>query len=157
MTLRIFTSRYSNPNVPESGLILVGITRYPPRFRLAYELKANLFDLAPTPEMLQVAKEGNGRARFATAYLARLNRIGVAEIIRQLHGVQGDGSGLVLLCYEDVTTGEHWCHRLLLGDWLREHARLVITELPDPGKKTGRKKTSRNRQDDLWWNPTERN
>lgn len=142
MTLRIFTGRYSNPNVPESGLMPVGITRYPPRFRLAFELKANLYDLAPTPEMLQIAKEEHGRDRFIAAYRARLNRIGVDDVLRQLRGVQGDGAGVVLLCYEDLTTGEHWCHRLLLGEWLREHAGLVVTELPDPGKKAARKKAT---------------
>ena len=140
MTLRIVTSRYSNPHVPESGLTPVGITRYPPRFRLAYELKANLYDLAPTPEMLQIAKGENGRERFTTAYRARLDAIGVHDIVQQLTAAQGTNTGLVLLCYEDVTTGEHWCHRLLLGEWLREQAGLVVAELPDVGKKPARKK-----------------
>jgi hypothetical protein len=144
--LQLFTARYSNPNVAPSRLAAVGITRYPPRFRLPYELKANLYDLAPTPEMLQIAKGEDGRERFIVAYLTRLNRIGADEIVRQLRGMQGDVSGIVLLCYEDVTTGEHWCHRLLLGEWLREHAGLMVTELPDPGKKAARKKPTPDRR-----------
>jgi len=142
VTLRIFTSRYSNPRVSKSGLTPVGITRYPPRFRLAYELKANLYDLAPTPEMLQMAKGENGRERFTTAYRARLDAIGVHDIVQQLTAAQGANAGLVMLCYEDVTTTGHWCHRQLLGEWLRAHAGLVVVELPDLGKKPSRRKAT---------------
>ena len=139
MTLRIFTGRYSNPGVAACRLVPVGITRYPPRFRLAYELKANLYDLAPTTEMLQIAKEEHGRDRFTTAYLARLDRIGAVEILRQLRGMQGDRIGVVLLCYEDLTIRENWCHRLLVGQWLLGHAGLMVPELPDLGKAVRRK------------------
>jgi hypothetical protein len=140
--LQLFTGRYANPNVAGSGLTPVGITRYRPRFRLPYELEMNLYDLAPTPTMLQIAKRENGRERFIAAYHARLDAIGVHEIVQQLTAAQGNASGVVLLCFEDLTIGENWCHRLLLGEWLRERAGLVVTELPDPGKKAARRKAT---------------
>jgi hypothetical protein len=108
---------------------------------LGYELKATLYDLAPTPAMLQIAKGENGRALFVAAYRARLDAIGAHEIVQQLTAAQGGDAGIILLCYEDTTSGEHWCHRLLLGEWLRD-AGLVVTELPDPGKKAARKKAT---------------
>jgi len=140
--LRVFTGRYANPHVARSGLTPVGISRYSPRFRLPYKLASNIYDLAPTPAMLQIAKGENGRALFTAAYQARLNVIGVDEIVRQLQAAQGNDTGVVLLCYEDVVGGEHWCHRLLLGAWLKEHTGLAVTELFDPGKKAARKKAT---------------
>ncbi len=139
--LRVFTSRYSNPFLVESGLEPVGITRYPPRFRLAYELKANLYDLAPTLEMLQIATEENGRDRFSIKFWARLDRIGVDQILGQLRAMQGDGDGVVLLCYEDVRILDQWCHRQLVSHWLHAHARLLAPELHDPSEKARRKPT----------------
>jgi hypothetical protein len=135
----VTTSRYSNPNVVTSGLVPIGITRFPPRFKLGYELRANLYDLAPTSEMLQIARQPGGRDRFTDAYLARLAAIGPQMILDELKAMVGDADGLVLLCYEDVADGESWCHRLLLGEWLCEHAGLKVTELPDPGKLSKRR------------------
>jgi hypothetical protein len=131
---QVATSRYSNPNIATSGLVPIGITRYPPRFKLGYKLRATLYDFAPTAEMLQLAKQPDGRDRFTEAYLGRLETIGPASILAQLEAMQGKASGVVLLCYEDVTDNEAWCHRLLLGHWLRQHAGLDVRELPDPGK-----------------------
>lgn len=133
------TSRYSNPNVATSGLVPIGITRFPPRFKVGYELRANLYDLAPTREMLQIARQPGGRDRFTAAYLARLAAIGPQLILDELKAMVGDADGLVLLCFEDVTDGESWCHRQLIGKWLWEHVGLNVTELPDPGKLSKRR------------------
>jgi hypothetical protein len=136
--LRVATSRYGNPNIAEAGFVPVGITRFPPRFKLRYELRANLYDLAPTPEMLQLAKQPGGRDRFSEAYLDRLTTIGVDSILPQLEAMQGEATGVVLLCFEDVTDGEAWCHRLLLGHWLHQQVGMDARELPDPGKASKR-------------------
>ena len=138
--LNVATGRYGNPEVATCGRVPVGITRYPPKFPLRYELKMNLYDLAPSPALLQLAKGENGREKFIAAYTERLNSIGGAEIVRQLRCAQGDSGGVILLCYEDVTTGENWCHRLLLGAWLKEHAGLDVEEIHDEGRKDAKKK-----------------
>jgi hypothetical protein len=140
--VRVATSRYGNPNVATSGLVPIGITRFPPSFKLGYELRATLYDLAPTPEMLQLATQPGGRDRFSEAYLDRLTAIGPESILTQLEAMQGEATGVAVLCYEDITDGESWCYRLLLGEWLREQAVLEVTELPDPGKLSKRRSRS---------------
>lgn len=140
MTPHIFTGRYSNPNVPASGLIPVGITRYPPRFRLAYELKATLYDLAPTAAMLTRWKQGTTIEAFLAEYEAQLEQVGIEQILGQLVAMQGVARGIVLLCYEDVAAGES-CHRRMLAEWLKRRVGIVAPELPDPGRnRAGKKK-----------------
>lgn len=147
-TLQLFTARYSNPYLVGSGLVPVGITRYPPRFPLPFKLKANLYDLAPTAELLARAKQGLPREVFLQKYEEQLDRLGLQTILRQLEALQGDAKGLVLLCYEDLRSGES-CHRRMLADWLKRVGGIVAMELLDPGKKGGRKRAAPDRQGGL--------
>lgn len=147
--LRLFTGRYSNPNIIGSGLMVVGITRYPPRFRLAYELKANLYDLAPSAALLAKAKDGLRQEDFLAEYERQLARLGLEDILKQIVGLQGGARGVVLCCYEDVTSGQV-CHRTMLADWMKRIGGIVVLELPDPGKKTKREKATPDHQGRLW-------
>jgi hypothetical protein len=147
--LHVFTSRYSNPNVATSRLAAIGITRYPPRFRLAYQLKANLYDLAPSAALFAKSKEGLSRDGFLLEYERQLAQVGLEDILRRLAGVQGNAPGVVLLCYEDLSSGQV-CHRTLLADWLKRIGSIAVSELPDPGRKAARKTATSARKDGLW-------
>jgi hypothetical protein len=127
---RIFTSRYSNPALQTGECACVGITRYPPRFDLPYELVANLYCLAPTTGMLRVAKRPGGGEQFVRLYRERLDALGVDRVI-QLIRAFNDGRDVVLLCFEDLRDGTSRCHRRMLAEWIHERLGLMIDELPD--------------------------
>jgi hypothetical protein len=134
MLPNVLTARYANPNIAASGLVAVGITRYPPRFPLSYALKANLYDLAPSPALLARGRAGTlAPGAFDAMFEQQLDLLGATEIIRQLAAIQGSTDGVVLLCYEDVTQGES-CHRRMLAAWLKDKAGLFVPELEDPGR-----------------------
>jgi hypothetical protein len=139
--LRLFTARYANPSVATSGLVAVGISRYSPRFPLPYEIAARLYDLAPSAELLAKAKKNLPREDFLQEYEGQLTRIGLQDILRQLATVQGGARGVVLLCFEDLTSGGS-CHRTMLADWLTRMGGIAVTELSDPGKKPVRRKAT---------------
>jgi uncharacterized protein YeaO (DUF488 family) len=127
--LRVYTSRYQNPNVASEGRVAYGITAYPPRFPLKFKLSGNLQDLAPTREMLRgyMAKRLNDET-FRQQYIARLNALGADQVKAILTEAQGEASGIVLLCFEDVHAGQT-CHRSDLARWLQEHLGLVVDEM----------------------------
>jgi hypothetical protein len=129
--LAVWTSRYSNRGLARSGLVVVGITRWRPRFPLAYKVKANLSILAPSAKMLTEARAGNLTPRaFRAQYVRQLERVGVQNTLAALRQLQGKSKGLALVCYENVGAGER-CHRRYLAAWLKVRAGLDVPELPD--------------------------
>jgi hypothetical protein len=149
--LTVFTSRYSCATLAtSSGLAAVSISRWPPRFPLAYALRVALYDLAPTAGLLRLAREEGGHELFADAYARRLDALGPGEVVRQLRCAQGDERAIVMLCFEDVRLPDRTCHRTILGAWLERELGLVVQELPDdtvPGRK--KKPPPDTRQDPL--------
>jgi hypothetical protein len=132
--LVVRTARYSNPNVSACGLVPIGITRGTPKFKLGYELRANLYDLAPAGAMLGLPDDADKRERFTAMYRARLDALGVGRVRELLEAIQNGDDGIVLLCYEDLHEPGKWCHREILGAWLTAHG-IDTQELDDPGKK----------------------
>ena len=149
--LAVFTSRYANAGLAASAFVHVGITRYPPRFPLGYELKVNLVVLAPSAAMLAQARAGRLSARaFKAQYVRQLEKFGAENILAALRQLQGKSKGIVLLCYEDVHAGER-CHRRYLADWLKARAGLDVPELHDlGGPPPGPRAAKRSRQFDLF-------
>ena len=47
MPPKIFTSRYSNPELAGDKYTVVGVTRTPPKFPLRYQLQGNIAEIAP--------------------------------------------------------------------------------------------------------------
>jgi uncharacterized protein DUF488 len=137
--LVVFTSRLSNPLLSDTPLTNVGIVRSPPRWRLPYELTANLYVLAPSAGMMIVARE-QGREAFVERYLEKLERVGADEVIRLLRCMQGDSKGLALLCFEDIRLPDRWCHRSILASWLQRETGLNVQELPDDSAPRRKKK-----------------
>jgi len=130
----VWTSRYGNPKIAGAGFVPVGITRGAPRFALGYELRANLYDFAPTYAMMKMADGEHGRAAFTQAMRERLDALGPLRAREQLEAMQDGEAGIVLLCYEDLTQPGQWCHRQIVAAWLDEQLGLTVQELEDPGQ-----------------------
>lgn len=71
------------------------------------------------------------RAEFTRLYIARLESVGVDAIYTRLEGISDvhDCRPLVLLCFEDVRRPGVWCHRTILGAWLRDRLGVEVPEL----------------------------
>jgi hypothetical protein len=130
--LAIATGRYfDRVAILESGLAPVGITVAPPRYRLGFELVANVGMLAPY-ELLGVVD----REEFEARYRERLDRFGAEKILRVLEALAAgsEANGVCLLCFEDLTKPGEWCHRRIAAAWLEEQAGMKIPEL-EPGQR----------------------
>lgn len=123
------TSRYQNRGaIIASGHVPVRTTLGPPRFKLGYQLGANLRIIAPTRTIFAIEDP----VAFDAAYRKHLDSVGVVEISRQLAEVSGahENKGLVLLCFEDVhQLGEFACHRRAFARWWEAQTGQQIHEL----------------------------
>ncbi|MGA8724678.1 MAG: hypothetical protein WB565_06525 [Acidimicrobiales bacterium] len=100
----------------------------PPRFKLGYQLSANLRVIAPTRALFSIKDS----AQFDAAYRDNLASIGTEEIRRQFAAVSEahEGKGLVLLCFEDVyDLGEFACHRRSFARWWEAETGQAVKEL----------------------------
>ncbi len=137
--MAIWTSRYSNKELPNSNYYPVGISIGHPRFRLGYELREQCFSLAPKGYMLNMDIEN-----FKEAYYGKLEGIGTERIISMVNKLderaRSEGKELVLLCFEDVRVEGEWCHRTVFAQWWAEKVGEIIEELPDPTPPKGKAK-----------------
>lgn len=137
--MAIWTSRYSNKELPNGNYYPVGISIGHPRFRLGYELREQCFSLAPKGYMLNMDIEN-----FKEAYYGKLEGIGTERIISMVNKLderaRSEGKELVLLCFEDVRVEGEWCHRTVLAQWWAEKVGEIIEELPDPTPPKGKAK-----------------
>lgn len=133
--MRVWTSRYSNPQLAvDKDITPIGITRYPPRFPLRYELAGNISLLSPTPAMLSITRNDPSQAAreaFTDAYLASLRALGLPRALRMLEGLSHT-ENVVVLCFEDIRMPGEWCHRQLFAGWLIEETGWAVDELFDP-------------------------
>ena len=137
--LRIFTSRYSNPELKNEGYYTVGISLGYPRWKLGYKVDTRVKDFAPPKSMWDGTEE-----EFEAKYTAMLDGMGkdtVAEIINWLDS-SSDKKDIVLLCFEDIRIEDQYCHRTVLGEWLRKNLGIEVEELRDPTKPKGKVKNA---------------
>ena len=121
------TSRYQSRDlVLESKMTPIRITVGGPRFSLGYTLAGNIAELAPTRPMFQLTKEN-----FELAYRLKLDDVGVPAIAAKFRSLdrQHGSKGLVLLCFDDVVSGEDWCHRTMFSQWWEKETGQEIPEL----------------------------
>ncbi len=137
--MAIWTSRYSNKELPNGNYYPVGISIGHPKFRLGYELREQCFSLAPKGYMLNMDIEN-----FKEAYYGKLEDIGTERIISMVNKLderaRSEGKELVLLCFEDVRVEGQWCHRTIFAQWWAEKVGDIIEELPDPTPPKGKAK-----------------
>ena len=137
--MAIWTSRYSNKELPNGNYYPVGISIGHPRFRLGYELREQCFSLAPKGYMLNMDIEN-----FKEAYYGKLEGIGTERIISMVNKLderaRSEGKELVLLCFEEVRVEGEWCHRPVFAQWWAEKVGEIIEELPDPTPPKGKAK-----------------
>lgn len=112
---KIYTSRYGNGEaIKASGYTAVGITLGRPRFKIEYNLVANLSTpFAPAGWYFKEPDE----AKFKHHYLRGLDEAGTAidAVLVGLYWLHGE-KPLVLLCFEDLAK-EPFCHRRLFAEW----------------------------------------
>ena len=93
---KIWTSRFSNPELCSGEYTVVGIVRSLPRFPLKYALAGNIMDIAPPRSLF---KESNLQ-RFTEPYCRNLDKIGFNVIDAQIHRYLAQGKDVVLCCVE---------------------------------------------------------
>lgn len=128
---KIWTSRFSNPELKSGEYTVVGIVRSLPRFPLKFTLAGNIIDIAPPRALF---KE-NDLNKFVEPYCRNLDRIGFHAINEQIRHYLNQGKDVVLCCYEDVRKGPHnWCHRIVFADWWLQQTGEQILELKDDSR-----------------------
>lgn len=123
----IYTSRYSNKDIAKSDLIPIGISLYPPKYRIAFKVQAYIKELAPTRDML-----GLPFSQYELKYLAILESLGVEKIrglIQAYVPANASLSKVVLLCFEDLSKQDKWCHRRIFANWWEKKTSEIIPEL----------------------------
>jgi hypothetical protein len=105
---------------PEFGHAL-RITRFPPRWKLPYELAGSVMILDPTWQDWKLAKGGGSAATFVDSYTARIDTLGANTIETALESLGLSGT-LVLLCFESLAgipseEQRFICHRRAFADW----------------------------------------
>lgn len=128
MPPKIFTSRYSNPELAGDKYTVVGVTRTPPKFPLRYQLQGNIAEIAPPGWLFS---ETNVE-RFRTPYFRYLDKTGPFKIKRILENYLSYGKDIVLCCYEDVRVPGEWCHRTVFAEWWKLQTGQEICELFNP-------------------------
>lgn len=112
MPIELFSARYQVFR-PRMG-VPVRTTITPPRWKLPYELTHKIMQIAPDRAYIRAPK-----SEFRRRYFEKLNSTGPAGLIaimERIAEIENDGR-LVLLCYEDLTKPDLWCHRTLFGEW----------------------------------------
>jgi hypothetical protein len=71
------------------------------------------------------------RDAFAAKYIARLEQLGV-DRLREMFSVTAHrhhARALALLCFEDVTKPNEWCHRRVFAEWWTTRTGFEVPEL----------------------------
>jgi hypothetical protein len=113
----------------------VRITRFLPHCELPYELAGSAMVLAPTWTEWGLAKNDGSGERFAGAYRARMDTLGVNTIEPVLVSLRLSGT-LVLLCFESLAgvppdEQQFVCYRRALASWWQQMTGDEVPELSD--------------------------
>jgi len=131
--MKLYTSRYQNPELKTGKYTVVGITRSEPKFPLGYVKAGNIIEIAPPGYLFNE----NDRSVFTPKYFKHLDRYGIQEIVRLLKPYTVYGKDVVVCCYEDVRIPDEWCHRLVFAEWFEARTGKKVVELIDPSLPKG--------------------
>ncbi|MCR8573111.1 hypothetical protein [Streptomyces sp. Isolate_219] len=122
--LTLFTNRYQAYQPPQG--VPVRITLGAPRFKLPYSLTHAVRELAPRRDYLSWPEP-----EFTKAYRASLDRLGPAWIAGRLKAIAAaeNDHRLVLLCFEDLSKPDLWCHRRTFASWWKDSTGDEVREL----------------------------
>lgn len=127
--MRLYVSRYANPELRSGKYTAVRISLGTPKWPLGYTLNGAIEKLMP----FGLLNKYDRYEDFKVEYFKKLDRVGVGAIRRELDRYLRQGKDVVLLCYEDVRKGpEDWCHRTAFAEWWLKNTGEVIEELQDP-------------------------
>lgn len=127
---RIATSRYAARDlILASGLAPVATSVGLPKFATGYQIADHAKLLAPYG-LLDIDDEDE----FTRRYVERLERYGAHKILGVLAGIarREQTRGVALLCWEDLTKPDAWCHRRVLADWIEQQTGQHVPELGEP-------------------------
>ena len=117
-----------------AGLVCISTARFVPKWETGI---AELKLLAPRADMLQL-----GKFEYEPKFKAILRTLSAAWIMKVI-GELSNGQDCVLLCYESAAkckTGEEFCHRFMIAEWLEKMTGVKIEEYnvekPEPPKPT---------------------
>jgi hypothetical protein len=125
VTLDLFTSHWRNRDLAGVDAVMVAISRGKPRWPLDFRYRV-LRELAPNDRTWAQEDE----EAFEASYVRQLEELGAEAILERLAGI-GDGSPVVLLCWEKPHE-EEYCHRWTLAGFLEREAGVRVPEL-QPG------------------------
>ena len=127
ITPALFTSCYgAKALIIGSGQAAIRTSLGAPRWKLDYTIAGVCREIMPDRPML-----GLGFHEYEVAYRAKLERVG-ADVIQQAFcelSQAASGRDLILLCFEDLTKPDLWCHRRIFADWWTEKTGQVVLEL----------------------------
>lgn len=120
--MTIYTSYFANKNLIKlTDYAKVRISIGNPRWKLPYELAGKIPELMPTRDMLSMWKED-----YQEKYFRILDGVGIDKIKLQLKPF---GSKIILLCFENISKDDAWCHRRMFADWWHIKTGKKIPEL----------------------------
>jgi hypothetical protein len=123
--LRIATASWPTAFVMvREGLDLVPVrtSRGVPKFWPAAEGFPYVAELAPDGWMLSLNVE-----QFRSAYLAKLDRIGLEAISDRLAAIETEQDSTLMLCCFEAARAD--CHRGLFADWWQDRTGRVVPEV----------------------------
>lgn len=131
--MKIYTSRYGNKQIAKTKLIPVGISLYPPRWKLSYKVHSYIRALAPTPKMVKI----KDYRLYKKLYIEKLNSVNIEELKATFKKISlcptspagAQSRDLVLLCFNDLTKEGEFCHRRMFAEWWQKKTGQKIEEL----------------------------
>lgn len=123
----LYTSRYSNKKLVEVDGAKIPISRGFPKWPLGFPVTNAIMELAPSWQQMQM----ENREEVIPLYRAKLEKLGLKQVLLLIYRAIGKEENGILLCYEDVRKEGVWCHRTILADWLRENG-IEIEEIEKP-------------------------
>lgn len=124
--MNIYTSYFSNgKKLSEAGVMMVGITLYPPKWFYG----PNLREVAPTYAIFQIsdAPDEVYNPRFRNEVLAKVNP---QQFYQKLMDIS-KGKDVALCCYEKPNEK---CHRFLVAQWIEESLGIKVPEFSEKKK-----------------------
>lgn len=119
--MTIYTSYFANKKMPED-MIKVRISLGNPRWKTPYQISGTIKLLMPHRESLQLDIQS-----AVSDYKKKLSQTDIETVKKEILAF---GENVILLCFENVTKDDSWCHRRIFAEWYEQKTGEVVQELP---------------------------